>query len=679
MPDRSPRRRAVCHTFSSAGAGLVAVMGGLVLIGWWLRVPVLQSGLPGLATVKPNTAVCLLGCGASLQLFLSSSTHTSRMAGRLIAACVFVIAAATLSEDLFGVDFSIDQLLFREGAGSPGVTHLGRMAPGTALSFILAGAALWCLHGRRAQWTQYVAIPIAIVALVGVVGYAFGVNSLYALRSFSWMALPTALAFCVLSASLMMAIPDQGFMAIIVSDTAGGFAGRRLLGLVPVALFAIAWTTLTGERAGYYDGRFGLALMTVLTTLFAAAILLWHAGVLRRVDLNRQERTVELERRTMQLSRLASDLTLAEQRAREQLAGTLHDGLQQLLVAATLNLDQLKRKEHSSADSAKLLVQAKAHVDEAIAAARSLRVELFPPVLHSSGLPAALTWLAKHMRNEYGLLVQLSADPIANSERKDVRILLFESVRELLFNAVKHAKVDRVAMDLVLDQANGICITVADEGVGFDPSGLADRASTAHVGWGLVSIRERLTLLGGRFEVESAPGHGARFRLVAPPSATTGAIDPRALVSHFAAGLAPAAASGEPGRPLRILIADDHGAVLKVYREILEERAQLRVVGGASDGLEAITQAHALQPDVVLMDVSMPRMDGVEATQRLRAELPFIQILGLSTQPRSEGLTAIERAGAAGFFTKGVDTQRLIDELLAIHAATTVGLPGKPA
>src|SRR5215510_10810114 len=182
MPDRSPRRLALCRMFSSAGAGLVAVTGGLVLVGWWLRVPVLQSGIPGLATVKANTAVCLVGCGVSLQLFLSSLSPTSRVAGRFIAACVFIIAAATLSEDLFGVDLPIDQLLFREEAGSPGVTHLGRMAPGTALSFMLAGAAMWYLPGRRMQWTQYMAIPIAIVALVGVVGYAFGVNSLYALR-----------------------------------------------------------------------------------------------------------------------------------------------------------------------------------------------------------------------------------------------------------------------------------------------------------------------------------------------------------------------------------------------------------------------------------------------------------------------------------------------------------------
>jgi DNA-binding NarL/FixJ family response regulator len=69
------------------------------------------------------------------------------------------------------------------------------------------------------------------------------------------------------------------------------------------------------------------------------------------------------------------------------------------------------------------------------------------------------------------------------------------------------------------------------------------------------------------------------------------------------------------------------------------------------------------------MDISMPRMDGVEATRRLRAELPAIQILGLSMQPRTQESHAIELAGADGFFTKGTDTQRLLDRLLDIHAA----------
>src|SRR5204863_246505 len=103
-----------------------------------------------------------------------------------------------------------------------------------------------------------------------------------------------------------------------------------------------------------------------------------------------------------------------------------------------------------------------------------------------------------------------------NSERKDVRTLLFESVRELLFNAVKHAQADYVSLELGVGANDTLCITVSDQGKGFDTAEVADRMKSGHAGWGLFSIQERVSLLGGRFEVDSAIGRGTRFRLIAP-------------------------------------------------------------------------------------------------------------------------------------------------------------------
>jgi len=382
-----------------------------------------------------------------------------------------------------------------------------------------------------------------------------------------------------------------------------------------------------------------------------------------------QERTAELEHRTTQLSQMAWDLTLAEHNAREQIARTLHDGLQQLLFIVSLNLDQqLNRERDAGVEPSELLSEAKHHVEAATAAARSLHLELFPPVLQRSGLPAALTWLASWTREKYKLSVQIEGDPHADSARKDIRTLLFESARELLFNASKHAQADRVTLALRVDVDDQLCITVTDNGIGFEPSRLDSRSKTGQVGWGLFSIRDRLTLLGGRVDIESAPGQGTRVQLFAPRG-----------VVHSHAGR-----SGDPGTPpmaaaaerrdaraypgaLRILIVDDHAAVRTALREMLHEWPQLSVVGDAANGLEAIARAWTLRPDVILMDVAMPHMDGVEATARIHADLPDIQILGLSMQARSETVHAIEHAGATAFFVKGVDTRRLIDHLLIIH------------
>ena len=389
-----------------------------------------------------------------------------------------------------------------------------------------------------------------------------------------------------------------------------------------------------------------------------------------------QERTAELEHRTIQLSQMAWDLTLAEHHAREQIARTLHDGLQQLLVIVALNLDLcLKQDSGRRTAPIDLLTQAKQHLGEAMDVARSLNVDLFPPVLQHSGLPDALTWLGSWMRDKYRIQVEIDADPRADAERKDVRTLLFESVRELLFNAVKYAQTDRLTVASALDADAQLCITVTDEGVGFEPARLEDRLNNGDVGWGLFRIRERLTLLGGRMDIDSAPGRGTRIQLVAPREALGSAVaDLNQMNLLSATAELPIDGSHAPSDALRILIVDDHPPIRRALREMLQQRPQLCVIGEASNGFEAIKKALALRPDVILMDVLMPHMNGVEATARIHAQLPFVTILGISTLARAETADAIERAGAAEFFVKGTDTQRLIERLIGLHTSRDAGV-----
>jgi PAS domain S-box-containing protein len=376
----------------------------------------------------------------------------------------------------------------------------------------------------------------------------------------------------------------------------------------------------------------------------------------------------ELEQRTLQLRRLASQLTLTEQSVRKQLANTLHDGLQQLLFSAGMTLDRAENST-SQPDRIKLFQKARVNVNQAMEAARTLSVDLFPPVLHIGGLSAALAWLARRTQEQYRVVVHVTDDRQGNPEASDVRILLFEAVRELLFNAVKHAHADRVDINLALEPGDIIRIDVSDEGVGFDPVVTLDHKNQQQVGLGLFSIQERLALLGGHLEIQSAPGKGSRFTLTLPrtglPRLAADGTEAQRRDTAWHAHVIYDSASGT-SKSLCILIADDHAVVRAGLRELFNQRPQLLIVGEAASGCEAISQAMALQPDVILMDVSMPQMNGIEATRQIRGTLPHIRIVGLSTYDDEDTKRSMLEAGAEAYFTKNEGANRLLDHLLSL-------------
>lgn len=110
---------------------------------------------------------------------------------------------------------------------------------------------------------------------------------------------------------------------------------------------------------------------------------------------------------------------------------------------------------------------------------------------------------------------------------------------------------------------------------------------------------------------------------------------------------------------MRVLVADDQELVRVGFRLILE-RAGMNVVGEASDGVEAVEVGTATRPDVVLMDVRMPRMDGIEATRRLLAQTPETKVLALTTFDLDEYIYAAVQAGACGFLLKDVSPDDLV-------------------
>jgi PAS domain S-box-containing protein len=371
------------------------------------------------------------------------------------------------------------------------------------------------------------------------------------------------------------------------------------------------------------------------------------------------ERTAELAQRAAQLRALAGELTLSEQRERSRLAKILHDHLQQVLVAAKFRLAIMGKGAEEMMKTA--ISEVQDLIDESIASSRSLTAELSPPILHEAGLAAGLKWLAARMADTQGLLVDLQMEE-PGPLPEDLKIMLFESARELLFNIVKHARTRSSAINL--RQADGFLqLTVSDQGVGFDPAAMP-RAGESGAGFGLFSIRERLELFGGWLEIESAPGQGSRI-FVSVPMPEQETAPPSPDLAGVPLGMRFAAQSSQPhrGKKIRVLLADDHAVVRQGMATLLGYETDFEVVGGAADGQEAIEFARNLLPDVILMDMSMPGLNGIEATRIISRELPDIRIIGLSMYEDSERAEAMRDAGAIRYLTKSGPAGELINAI----------------
>jgi PAS domain S-box-containing protein len=292
------------------------------------------------------------------------------------------------------------------------------------------------------------------------------------------------------------------FQDLIATDEREGF-GAILTG-----------TGLHGTRAEFH-------LETAAGTLIPVQLSIYKLGsdeqggiAVLATDISERVQAEE------KIRSLASKLSLVEQEERHRISQVLHDDLQQRLFAIKAQisfLNQFYEKDQVSAATYRELDQIQAALSEAIAITRNLSIDLNPVVLHGEGLAEAMTWLAFRMKEQYGLHINLEAKEDFSHLDHHMRMLLFQSIRELLFNVVKHAGVleAEVSLERVDEQAY---ITVRDSGKGFDAEMVMKDVQSAH---GLLVVQDRLNLLGCQMDVRSRPGEGTEIVISFPMKGTS--------------------------------------------------------------------------------------------------------------------------------------------------------------
>jgi len=237
-----------------------------------------------------------------------------------------------------------------------------------------------------------------------------------------------------------------------------------------------------------------------------------HLAVCMIEDITAQKQAEkEIHTYQEQLRSVASELSLTEEQERRRLATDLHDHVGQILALAQIKLGAI-RESASSTHLVEPMDEVRRLIEQTIQYTRSLSFELSPPILYDLGFEAAVEWLAELIQEQHGITVQVQTDRSPKSMNDEIRVILFQTMRELLVNVAKHANAKNIRVFIAREDAT-LKVKIEDDGLGM---GVSADAANGPFGFGFFSIGERLKYLGGHLEVASEPGWGTRVTLQVP-------------------------------------------------------------------------------------------------------------------------------------------------------------------
>lgn len=281
-------RRLGIVDLPTISATLAILVGTIVLLGWWLGIDGLKSLIPGLLTMKVNTAIAFVLLGGAILARSRPSGTTSYRLGVVPLIGMLLLSVAVGTQYLTGLDTGIDQWLFREAPGQVGTVQPNRMSSMTVACFLLIGSGvLLAGSGRTRRVVPALLLAALIVATLNVLDFVFEATVPSLLAGYTQMALTTAATMVIVSIGAMGLLPNGGPLEVYLGPSPSAGLARRLVVASVVAPVVLAWLRLQGEANGLYGTRYGVSLMVLGTFVFLAAVIWQSARSMRRTEAAR--------------------------------------------------------------------------------------------------------------------------------------------------------------------------------------------------------------------------------------------------------------------------------------------------------------------------------------------------------------------------------------------------------
>ncbi len=535
-PQLNLRLLSLYSSISRVAGSLVIVIGLLVLLGWLFNIPPLTRIRPDFAAMQANTALAFLLAGFSLWLaHIKHEKHWVDLIARGCAAFVALIGLLTLGQYVFSRDFGIDQLLVTDTQSAEN-DYPGRMSPVTAVNLSVLGFVLLILDRHEYRWpVEALGFGALLISILALMGYGYGVPSLYDIFPYSSIAIHTALAFLVLSLGVLFARPERGLMKIFSSEGVGGEMARRLIPSALVLPFVLGWLLLTGQQMGLYDSTFRLVLFTTSIVIVFAVLILWNASLLQHADLVRRQtqmRLIESKEAEVELQKAKLELEAANQELEAFSYSVSHD-----LRAPLRSIDgysQALLEDYGQllpAEGHKFLMHVRRStfrmtelIDDLLKLSQVTRAQINLMNVDLTEIAESILSELQRTYPERRVELYIAPNLFARGDPRLLQVVL----ENLLNNAWKYtSKQEHAEIEFGAKQEKTQTIFfVHDNGAGFDMAyvdklfGAFQRLHTTTefpgTGIGLATVQRILHRHGGRVWAEGAVNEGATFFFTLP-------------------------------------------------------------------------------------------------------------------------------------------------------------------